>query len=375
MNREFEEFVKLMHDTAIANNMLANGTFTLTSRCNLHCKMCYICNPHIEKEELSGEQWLDVMKQARDLGMAFCLITGGEPLLHKDFWEIYTGLKKLGVYITINTNGTMITPEVADRFAKSPPLSIQISIYGSSPEAYKRVTGSASAYEKTMRGIKLLQERGFEVKLRTLLTKETAPDIENIVRLILSFGVPIEYSNYIMPVIDENGNDYKAQRLNAKEVAKYTEIIKNVIKDYYDVHGNPHEEAMREAHERLSAKPVDPKRDELTKRVAEIKGNTAFACSAGISSFCMSYDGFIHPCIIAVEPIFDLKKMNMNLKEGLEKLKEGVLRIKPIPECVGCPDKKDCMVCPALHYNETGRWDKQAEYMCEYVRAGVKLIE
>jgi len=119
----FKEFTQLVKDDATVKKIPVSGTFSITPRCNLHCKMCYVCNP-TEKvgDELSGEQWLDIAKQARDAGMLFLLITGGEPLLHRDFWDIYTGVKKLGLYITLNSNGTTITPEVADRLAKNPRL-------------------------------------------------------------------------------------------------------------------------------------------------------------------------------------------------------------------------------------------------------------
>ena len=81
------QFKRLLTDDAIVNQKPVYVTFSLTPRCNLHCKMCYVCNP-VEKagDELSGAQWLDIARQARDAGAVYVLITGGEPLLHRDFW-------------------------------------------------------------------------------------------------------------------------------------------------------------------------------------------------------------------------------------------------------------------------------------------------
>lgn len=239
MNLTYTEFLKLMRDDAVVKGKPVHGTFSLTPRCNLQCRMCYVCNPSVADEELSGDQWLDIMRQARDEGMLFSLITGGEPLLHKDFWQIYTGLRRLGIYVTVNSNGTTITPEVADKFKKAPPVQISISVYGSSPEAYEKVTGSAAGYEKVIRGIELLRERRVKFKLRTILTKDTAPDIENIVKLILSYGKRVGLGNYISLPVCENDNDPKSLRLSGWEIAEYTKTIEKIVKEYYDTHGDP----------------------------------------------------------------------------------------------------------------------------------------
>jgi len=376
MKQTFDEFVRLMHDDAIVKSIPAHGTFTLTSRCNLHCRMCFICNPSIAAEELSGDQWLDIMKQARDAGMTFALITGGEPLLHKDFWQIYTGLRKLGVYVTVNSNGTTITPEIVDMFKKNPPVRVAISVYGASPEAYEKVTGSAAAYEKLVQSLELLRDRGINLRLRTMLTKDIAPDMVNIVKFILSYGVPFSYGNYIMPSIWENRNDYKSQRLSGQEIAEYTEIIENAIKEYHDTHGNPRahiSEKVHEGHEAQIAKPKDPKRLELHRLANKIKSKTAFKCGAGLSHFSVTHDGFIHLCELTLDPMFDLKQMSF--KEGFKRIGEVIAGIPECAECVNCPDRAKCMPCPPRHFAETGSYDKAADYVCEYAKAGVKLLE
>ena len=77
------------------------GTFELTARCNFNCPMCYV---HMTQEqvdaagkELTAAQWLELAREARDRGMIFALLTGGEPLMRRDFFEIYKGMKELGL--------------------------------------------------------------------------------------------------------------------------------------------------------------------------------------------------------------------------------------------------------------------------------------
>jgi len=376
MNLTYNEFVSLMHDDAIVKGIPVHGTFSLTPRCNLHCRMCFVCNPLVADEELSGGQWLDIMKQARDAGMTFCLLTGGEPLLHKDFWEIYTGLRKLGVYTTLNSNGTTITPEIADRLKSMPPVRMAISVYGSSPEAYEKVTGSSAGYEKMVNGLKLLRERGIDFRLRTILTRDTAPDMENLVRFILSYDVPFSYGNFIMPPVVENRNNPQSLRLSGQEIAKYMDKIINAMQEYYDTYGNANAdkiEKMRKEDKEQAEKPKDPKREELRKLARGIAASRTFNCFAGLTEFSVTYNGFIRICETARDPLFDLKQMSF--KEGHKRLGEAMAAIPDCTDCKKCPDKIRCAPCPPRHFAQTGSYDIKDDYVCEYIKAGVKLIE
>ena len=84
------------------------GNFELTPRCNFSCKMCYVHEQVAKNEELSAAEWIALGKQARDRGMLFLLLTGGEPLIRDDFQEIYHELKRLGLMVSINTNASLI---------------------------------------------------------------------------------------------------------------------------------------------------------------------------------------------------------------------------------------------------------------------------
>lgn len=95
-----------LHQKGIERGLAVSGAFEITSRCNFNCSMCYVHNE--TQDALSAEQWLNLGSQARDAGLLFLLITGGEPLLREDFEKIYLGLQKLGFMISINTNGSLI---------------------------------------------------------------------------------------------------------------------------------------------------------------------------------------------------------------------------------------------------------------------------
>ena len=107
------------------NKIPLAGSFELTSRCTLDCKMCYIHRRSSDKSAIAQEKdtgfWIDLATKARDAGMLILLLTGGEPLLRSDFNEIYTECKKLGLLISVNTNATLLDEDKIRLFMEYPP--------------------------------------------------------------------------------------------------------------------------------------------------------------------------------------------------------------------------------------------------------------
>ena len=78
-------------------------------------------------------------REAKDKGMVFALLTGGEPFVRKDFFEIYEAMKDMGLMISINTNGSMLKGEIRRRLIENPPFRINVSLYGGCIETYKNM--------------------------------------------------------------------------------------------------------------------------------------------------------------------------------------------------------------------------------------------
>ena len=198
-----------------------SGTFELTPRCNLDCKMCYIhMNPCQQvSKELTTEQWLDIGKQAVDNGMLYLLITGGEPLLRPDFIRIYTEMVKSGVIVSINTNGTCITQEIVDCFKEYPPEKVNVSLYGSSSDTYLKLCGVEQGYSKAFEGILKLKEAGIRVTINTTFTTYNEKDIEELVLFAKNENIPIRTAAYVFPKV-RNGNEKQTVTLSIEEHAR-----------------------------------------------------------------------------------------------------------------------------------------------------------
>ena len=125
--------------TEMPKRIPKNGTFELTVRFNLHCKMCLFRhddkeNPELMAKELTAEQWIDMARQAAEAGTMSLLITGGEPMLRPDFCEIWEGIYKQGFVMELYTNATLVSEQVIETLRKFPPHIIGVTIYGASPE-------------------------------------------------------------------------------------------------------------------------------------------------------------------------------------------------------------------------------------------------
>ena len=121
-----------LHGKGASLGIPVGGNFELTARCNFDCPMCYVHLSAQEVEargkELTAQQWISIAEQARDRGMMFALLTGGEPLVRKDFFEIYGAMKEMGLMISLNSNGSTLQGENLQRLIDDPPQRINVSL-------------------------------------------------------------------------------------------------------------------------------------------------------------------------------------------------------------------------------------------------------
>src|ERR1700723_4710251 len=146
----------------------------VTRRCPLECQHCYNNLPMGDQDARSREmttvEHFKMLDELVEMGCFWLLYTGGEIFARKDFLEIYTYPKKKGFLITLFTNGTLISAEIADYLVEWPPFAIEITLYGRTKGTYEALTQIPGSYEKCLRGIKLLRERKLPVKLKTVAT-------------------------------------------------------------------------------------------------------------------------------------------------------------------------------------------------------------
>jgi len=134
----YKNFTKKLHKK-IKRPYPTSAQIELTYRCDLNCIHCY-CKGSEVKKELTACEWKDLIDQMHSAGTMWLTITGGEPLLRKDFIEIYAYAKKKGFFISLFTCGTLLDDETIRYLSENPPYSVEISLYGVKKETYEVIS-------------------------------------------------------------------------------------------------------------------------------------------------------------------------------------------------------------------------------------------
>jgi MoaA/NifB/PqqE/SkfB family radical SAM enzyme len=195
------------------------GSIDLTARCNLNCLHCYQGGSGRLESELSTEEWLSILERVAAAGCLELLVTGGEPLLRGDFEVIYEKAKRLGMLVTVFTNGTLVSPSVLGLFEEFPPLIVEISLYGASDRVYERISGVRGSFRRCLEGIDSLMERGVDVGLKTVLLTKNVRELEEMRGLARDRGLPFRIDAAVFPRLngDRSPLDY---RITAEEAVR-----------------------------------------------------------------------------------------------------------------------------------------------------------
>ncbi len=187
--------IELNRLTSIPERFPLSCQWEITCRCNLHCVMCYTdCfnRPDKIRDELSTNEILRIIDELADAGCLELCLTGGEPLARPDFFKIYEHAKENGFLVTIFTNGTLITEEVADRLASLPPYRVEISLHGLTERIFEEITQGRGSFQRCMKAIRLLLERNLCVVLKTTAMTVNRHEILAIKQFVESLG-PVGY--------------------------------------------------------------------------------------------------------------------------------------------------------------------------------------
>ena len=158
--------------------------WNLIRRCNLTCKHCYSTSADTNfKGELSTADALGVMDDLRGFGVPVLILSGGEPLMRPDIFELAHRAKALGFYVALSTNGTLIDEAMLPRIREVQFDYLGISIDGLE-ETHDRFRRRPGAFGESMRGIRLCREAGIRVGMRFTLTNDNAEDLPGLLQLM-----------------------------------------------------------------------------------------------------------------------------------------------------------------------------------------------
>ena len=338
-----------------AKRIPVSGTFELTSRCNLNCKMCYVhMSPQEQAKigaELTAAEWIDLGRQAVDAGMIYLLLTGGEPLLRPDFEEIYTALIQMGLMMSINTNATLMTPRIAELFQKYRPEKVNVTLYGMSDETYGDLCGHCGGFAKAMAGIRMLKDAGVRLNLNTTFTRRNVGDLDKIVAFAKENEIPVRMTGFIFPPV-RNGHRADELYLTPEEMGRYSAYFDKITLT---------EEKLANRKEFISLC--------LQDQCGELESQecTISSCMAGRGAFWVSWDGKLYPC--GMLPAFARDVRQESFKDAWFETHRAAEQMRVPSQCTACNYQKICPTCAAVSMSLTGATDGLPEELCHRTKA------
>lgn len=321
---ECESFSLLarISDVTVERHIPFNAMFELTHRCNTRCKHCYQHHPKRADGELSTEEWFRVMDDLASAGTLYLTLTGGEVLLRKDFFEIARYARKKRFALKIYTNGTLITPAVAEKIADLRPFTVEISVYGSNAETHDAMTQVKGSFERVIRAVKLLVGLNQRVILKCPLATSSFGQYEDIMAMAQELGAEYRFDPTIAPM---NDGDRCPTNLRIG--------VEELMKLYDD--------------ERVFKKKGLPSMGANDK----VK-----MCDAGRNSLAINPWGEVYPCVQMLIPCGNVREKSiLEIWYGSRELRH-LRAITPddLVQCQTCEVKQYCSRCPGQALLEDG---------------------
>ena len=346
-----------------ARRTLINLTFEITARCPNDCRHCYINLPAGDREakrrELSLEEIDAITDEALELGTLWVLLTGGDPLLRKDFADIYLLLKRKGFLVEVFTAGTLINREHVDLFKQYPPRSLETTVYGVTRETYERVSRKPGSFDAFMQGLERLWAAGLKVNLKTVALRSNLHEMPAILEFCREH-CPEDYrlDDFLHLRYDgdpKRNEEIKSERLTTEEIIALDKTDPKELQGWKTMCGSMIFERKEYGDHRL------------------------FKCGAGMDAAVIGYDGVLRPCDSLVHPDFTYDLRRGNLTDAwinfVPRMWEAEIHKQEFEETCGtCSLRNICMWCPARAHLETGELDAFLPEFCTLTHARVEAF-
>ncbi|MFO7753875.1 MAG: heme b synthase [Desulfobacteraceae bacterium] len=331
-----------------------------TRRCNLSCKHCRaLAEDHPYSNELDTDASFKLLDQIRETGEPIVILTGGEPLLREDIFDIASYGTGLGLRMVMAPNGTLINRHNAAKMKESGIKRISISLDGATSKSHDSFRGVDGAFEKALAGIETAKQAGIEFQVNTTITKANLEEIPKIFRLAENVGAVAHHIFLLVPT--GRGKYIVDNEIDAEE-------YESSLNWFYDQRGKTDLQLKATCAPHYYRILRQRAKEDGEKVSFESHGLDAVTrgCLAGTGFCFVSHTGRVQTCgFLDVEcgdvtrrhfkDIWDNSEVFNNLR-NFENL-EG--------KCGACEYKGVCGGCRARAYEATGNYLAQ-EPLCSY---------
>jgi len=321
-----------------------HGTLELTFRCNMRCGFCYCpATPESSPEpELSAQELRRIVDEIAGAGCLTLLLTGGEPLVRPDFKEIYTFVRKQGIFITLFTNGTCLHEDVADVLCAYPPKKVEITLYGATRRTHEKVTGIPGSFAACRRGIELALARRLPLALKSTVSIDNYREIPLMMKMAQELGVDYRWDPMLDPRLD-GGQTPCEHRLAPRQIV---------------------------AIDRLDPEKVAGFR-RLCARASQIADRElVYLCGAGEGSFHIDPYGRMSMCSLTRYAAYNLRRgsFRQGFYQHFPRLRAQRFGEGLVAPCADCRLLNLCTNCPGTAFLENACLHQPSRFHCEVAR-------
>ncbi len=335
----------------------------VTKSCNLFCAHCRSSSTAgVYEDELSTEECLGLIDGILEVGKPIIILTGGEPLLRHDLFQIARYAVEKGLRVVMGTNGTLITEEIAHKLKAIPVSRVAVSIDFPTPELQDRFRGKAGAFQTAIAGIANLRQADIEVQLNSTITRLNVEYLNELLNLALKAGAAAFHPFMLVPT--GRGKGLEAVEMSPEE---YEQTLNWVY------------EKQKELGDRIFFKPTDAPHYQRIVRQRDRNGNTqgtkgrndamnttTRGCMAGTGFCFVSHRGQVQGC-----GYLDVEAGNVR-DQSFSQIWTGSTLFRELRDlsnikdkCGICEYKRVCGGCRARAYESTGDY-LEAEPYCIY---------
>lgn len=325
--------------------------WNFTNVCNLRCKHCYQSAGKKLPHELSLEKRLDVINQLAREDVFSIAFSGGEPLMDKDIWKVIKRAKENFMYVSVATNGTLITPKVAKRLSDAGVDYVEISLDSVNPEKHDEFRGVKGAWDKAVTGIKnAVAERTYQVGLASTITRINFDELEELMNFAIELKVDKFFVFNFIPV-GEGKNlidiDLTPEQREKMLNTLYNSYIEKGIVALTTCPQYARVCMMKSKGQLAPTSHCTTNKGEKTRLMAEFIGG----CGVGRAYCAIQPDGIVTPCVYMPIVVGDLKKQSFKEIWTTSKVLEELRSREDLKEHCGiCEYRSACGGCRARAY-------------------------
>ena len=332
----------------------------VTRRCNLNCVHCRAASERGPYPgELDTNKCLEILDQISFTGKPIVILTGGEPLLKKDIFELALHGTQLGLRMVMATNGTLITPEISEKIKSSGIKRVSISIDRVNAREHDQFRKAPGAFSAALQGIDLLKKAGIEFQINTTVTRDNVHQVNEILDMAIELEAVAHHIFLLVPT--GRARDMVDQEIDAQEYEK-------LLHWFYDMGKKVpiHLKATCAPHYyRILRQEAHKKGEKVDYETYGLDAVTR-GCLGGTSFCFISHDGVLQPCGYLELNCGDLRESTFgSIWQNSETFKQLRNFSAYKGKCGRCEYIKVCGGCRARAFEETGDFMAE-EPLCMY---------